>query len=95
MKSGGGNVFLRAMQRKSLGSELGRELLDSIENPINFKPLTQDLGHGYETARALQKTGAVTVRKGIICVGKESRHDVRGVQPQTPTEKARVSARAS
>ena len=48
MKSGGGNVFLRAMQRKGLGSELDKTLIESIENPINFKPLTQDLAHGYE-----------------------------------------------
>lgn len=48
MKSGGGNVFLRAMKRKSLGSELGPALLEKIENPINFKPLTQDLAHGYD-----------------------------------------------
>lgn len=50
MKSGGGNVFLRAMQRKGLGSELGQELLGKIENPINFKPMTLDLGHGYEAS---------------------------------------------
>lgn len=48
MKSGGGNVFLRAMRRKSLGSHLSGDLLDRIENPINFKPLTQDLAHGYD-----------------------------------------------
>jgi len=48
MKSGGGNVFLRTMQRKSLGSHLGANLLEKIENPINFKPLTQDLAHGYD-----------------------------------------------
>jgi hypothetical protein len=48
MKSEGGNVFLRAMQRKGLGSELGDELLEKIENPINFKPMSLDLGHGYE-----------------------------------------------
>ncbi len=48
MKSGGGNVFMRAMQRKGLGSELGRKLVEMIENPVNFKPLTQDLAHGYE-----------------------------------------------
>lgn len=48
MKSGGGNVFLRAMQRKSIGSEISAELYEKIENPINFKPLTQDLGHGYD-----------------------------------------------
>lgn len=50
MKSGGGNVFLRTMQRKGLGSELGQELLEKIENPINFKPMTKDLGHGYEAS---------------------------------------------
>ena len=50
MKSGGGNVFLRAMRRKGLGSELGQELAEKIENPINFKPLTMDLGHGYEAS---------------------------------------------
>jgi hypothetical protein len=48
MKSGGGNVFLRAVQRKGLGSEIDRKLFDKIENPICFKPLTQDLGHGYD-----------------------------------------------
>jgi hypothetical protein len=48
MKSGGGNVFMRAMQRKGLGSELPLKLREKIDNPINFKPLTQDLGHGYE-----------------------------------------------
>ncbi|MBW7838003.1 MAG: hypothetical protein H3C28_15355 [Sphingomonadales bacterium] len=48
MKSGGGNVFMRAMQRKGLGSELDHKLIEKIENPINFKPLTQDLAHGYE-----------------------------------------------
>lgn len=48
MKSGGGNVFLRAMRRKGLGSELDQKLVEKLENPINFKPLTLDLGHGYE-----------------------------------------------
>ena len=48
MKSGGGNVFMRALQRKGLGSEIDEELIKKIENPINFKPLTQDLAHGYE-----------------------------------------------
>src|ERR1700690_1927870 len=48
MKSGGGNVFLRAVQRKGLGAEIDRKLFDKIENPIVFKPLTQDLGHGYD-----------------------------------------------
>ena len=50
MKSGGGNVFLGAVQRKGIGSEIGKKLLEKIENPIVFKPLTQDLGHGYDAA---------------------------------------------
>ena len=36
------------MQRKGLGSELDISLREKIDNPINFKPLTQDLAHGYE-----------------------------------------------
>lgn len=48
MKSEGGNVFMKAMQRKGLGSELGEELVRKIANPINFKPLILDLAHGYE-----------------------------------------------
>jgi hypothetical protein len=50
MKSAGGNVFLRALQRKGLGSEIDDELITKIETPINFKPLTQDLAHGYEAS---------------------------------------------
>lgn len=48
MKSGGGNVFLRAVKRKGLGSEISNKLIEKIENPIVFKPLTQDLAHGYD-----------------------------------------------
>jgi hypothetical protein len=50
MKSEGGNVFMRAMQRKGLGSQLDQKLIEKIENPINFKPLTLDLAHGYEAS---------------------------------------------
>jgi P63C domain len=48
MKSGGGNVFMRAVKRKGLGSEIDQKLIDKIENPIVFKPLTLDLAHGYD-----------------------------------------------
>jgi len=61
MKSGGGNVFLRAMQRKGLGSEITPKLYEAIESPINFKPLTQDLAHGYE-AEILVEICKVIVR---------------------------------
>jgi hypothetical protein len=47
MKSGGGNVFMRAMSRQGLGSALPVSLKEKIDNPVNFKPLTQDLAHGY------------------------------------------------
>lgn len=60
MKSGGGNVFMRAMQRKGLGSELDQKLLEKIENPIFFKALTPDPGHGYEA------TVLVDICKAII-----------------------------
>lgn len=48
LKSEGGNAFMRSMTRKGIGSELGEKLVERIANPINFKPLTQDLAHGYE-----------------------------------------------
>jgi hypothetical protein len=48
MKSGGGNIFIRAMQRKGLGSELDQNLIDKINKPFYFKPLGLDLAHGYE-----------------------------------------------
>lgn len=67
MKSGGGNVFMRAMQRKGLGSALDEKLAHEIQNPINFKPLTQDLAHGYE-AEVL-----VSVCKAIIRADDEDR----------------------
>lgn len=48
MKSAGGNVFLRAMHSKGLGSEIDQKLFDRINNPFYFKPLTLDHAHGYE-----------------------------------------------
>lgn len=48
LKSAGGNAFMKTISRKGIGSNISPELRDKIENPINFKPLTQDLGHGYE-----------------------------------------------
>jgi hypothetical protein len=48
MKSGGGNVFMRAMQRKGLGSEISEDLRFKLDNPLLFKTLTLDLGHGYD-----------------------------------------------
>lgn len=48
LKSAGGNAFLRSMTRKGIGSELDQKLIETIENPLFFKPLTQDSAHGYD-----------------------------------------------
>jgi hypothetical protein len=59
MKSEGGNVFLRTMNRKGLGSVISPELREKIENPINFKPITQDLAHGYEATVLIEICDAI------------------------------------
>lgn len=48
LKSEGGNAFMKTMQGKGLGSSLPDSLREKIQNPINFKPLTVDLAHGYD-----------------------------------------------
>lgn len=64
MVSAGGNAFMKAMTRKGLGSALPAKLREQIQNPINFKPLTQDLAHGYD-ADVL-----VDVAKAIVAADK-------------------------
>lgn len=69
MKSEGGNVFMRAMQRKGLGSELDEKLVEKINNPFYFKPLTLDLAHGYEgevLVEGSKRGGQSRVRVGRI-----------------------------
>ncbi len=58
---------MRSMSRKGIGSELGPKLLEKIENPINFKPLSQDLAHGYEA------TVLVDVCKAIVSAGEQDK----------------------
>lgn len=48
LKSAGGNAFMKTMQGKGLGSVLPASVREKIDNPVNFKPLTQDLAHGYD-----------------------------------------------
>lgn len=61
LKSAGGNAFLRSMTRKGIGSELGQKLVEIIETPVIFKPLTMDSAHGYdaevlvEVCKAIQR----------------------------------------
>ena len=54
---------MRAMERKGLGSELPNLLKENIRNPINFKPLTQDLAHGY-VADVLSRVAEAVVNAG-------------------------------
>lgn len=67
LKSEGGNAFMRSMQRKGLGSELPPKLREKINNPVNFKPLTQDLAHGYD-AEVLAE-----VAKAIVAADKQGK----------------------
>ena len=66
LKSEGGNAFMKTMQGKGLGSGLTESLREKIQNPINFKPLTVDLAHGYEAdvladvAKAIVTAAATT-----------------------------------
>lgn len=48
LKSEGGNAFMKALSRKSLGSEIDKELWERIRNPIVFNSLGSDPAHGYE-----------------------------------------------
>ena len=56
MKSAGGNVFLRAMNSKGLGSVIPAEVWEKLHNPIIFKTLTLDLGHGYDATILIDAT---------------------------------------
>lgn len=47
LKSEGGNAFMRTLSRKGIRSHFPADLLNRIENPIFFKPLTGDLADGY------------------------------------------------
>ncbi|OOG46736.1 hypothetical protein B0E50_12130 [Rhodanobacter sp. C01] len=77
LKSEGGNAFMKTMQGKGLGSGLPAKLRDQINNPLNFKPLTADLAHGYEAdvladvAKAIvaaDRDGALTKAQHAIAV---------------------------
>lgn len=59
MKSGGGNVFMRTIGRKGLGSVVPKNLLEKLENHIVFKPLTGDPAHGYEATVLIEVCDAI------------------------------------
>lgn len=53
-KSEGGNAFIRTMSRKGIGSALTENQQEKIDNPIIFKPLNGDPGHGYEATALIE-----------------------------------------
>lgn len=59
MKSEGGNVFLRAMNSKGLGSIIPENLWDKLNNPIVFKTINGDQAHGYEGAVLIEICDAI------------------------------------
>lgn len=59
MKSEGGNIFSRTMARKGVRSVLSQKLINSIENPIYFKPLKGDLAYGCEAESFIEVCDAM------------------------------------
>jgi hypothetical protein len=68
LKSEGGNAFIKTMSGKGLGSVLPIKLKEMIQNPINFKPLTQDLAHGYDATVLSEVAKAIVTadRAGLL-----------------------------
>jgi len=59
MRSGGGNVFMRTLNRKGLGSVIPANLREKFDNPIVFKPLNGDPAHGYEATDLIELCDAI------------------------------------
>lgn len=59
MKSEGGNVFMRTINRKGLGSAIPENLRQKIDTPIVFKPLSGDPAHGYEASVLIELCDAI------------------------------------
>lgn len=57
MKSEGGNVFGRTIER--LGSKISQKVRDRVANPIVFKPLTGDPAHGYDSEFVIELCEAI------------------------------------
>jgi hypothetical protein len=64
LKSEGGNAFMKTMSGKGLGSQLPVKLRGKINNPLNFKPLVQDLAHGYEADLLSEVARAIVLADG-------------------------------
>ena len=74
MKSEGGNVFLRTLSRKGLGSVIPDSLREKIDNPLIFKPLNGDPAHGYEATVLIDVCDAIWTAKkeGKLAASQEN-----------------------
>ncbi|WP_334127761.1 P63C domain-containing protein [Sneathiella sp.] len=63
LQSDGGNAFLRTMSRKGVRSVLSPSLVEKIENPIYFRPLTGDSADGYEAETLIEVCDALIEAK--------------------------------
>jgi hypothetical protein len=59
MKSGGGNVFMRTINRKGLGSVIPQNLRDKFDKPIVFNSMGGDPAHGYEGTTLIEICDAI------------------------------------
>lgn len=73
MRSAGGNVFLRAMARKGIGSVLPEALKNKLENPIVFIALNGEEAHGYEGSVLIEVCDAIwqAKREGKLASSQE------------------------
>ena len=65
---------MRAMNRKGLGSVISPELHAKLNNPLIFKPLSQDLGHGWECTILIDVCDAIieASKQGKLGPGQET-----------------------
>ena len=59
MKSGGGNVFMRAMSRKGLGSAIPEGLKEKLLSPVVFNSTDGKETHGYEGSDLIEVCDAI------------------------------------
>src|SRR6266446_7378725 len=59
MKSGGGNVLMRTLNRKGLGSVIPDKVREKFDNPIIFKPMQGDPAHGFEGTALIELCDAI------------------------------------
>lgn len=59
MKSGGGNVLMRTLGRKGLGSVIPDKVREKFDNPIIFNALGGDPAHGFEGTALIELCDAI------------------------------------